>query len=378
MKILVAHRKMRPAPCSHRAQGGKLLGISPTSSRMSHRRRTVLSTLSLLAWLCWALMPSHPALASDMCNPPSVIPQNVCDMDSFHGGPPRQVPDGWTEFVTAGDATFYQEDHSYFGGPNLTIQSTGGPFKAGIYTQVAVTPGAGYRASIGWGAPTTPDTFGRQLGIDPTGGVDPNSPAIIWGPIHWGPARILNYPPPDVNIDVRARALNGTITVFFRTDHSADDGSNPNGNLIFVDAIALYPDESAPAAEVPPTNTPEPPTPEPPTEAPVVQQAIVAAAALPTDTPLPTETFTPVPTDTPTAVPTPTFTPTPSPTPSPTPTATWTPFPLATANNSFAQAQLQLIGMERGRLPIGLLALGLISFGGAGLCGGSLWWLRRR
>ncbi len=102
-------------------------------------------------------------------------------MDSFHGSPPRQIPDGWTEFLIYGDATFFQDDHTYFGGPNLTIANNGGTFKAGIYTQVGVTPGAGYRASISWGAPNAPATFGRQLGIDPTGGTDPNSPRCHLG-----------------------------------------------------------------------------------------------------------------------------------------------------------------------------------------------------
>ncbi len=43
-----------------------------------------------------------------------------------------------------------------------------------------------------------------------------------------------------------------------------------------------------------------------------------------------------------------------------------------------AAAQLQLTGMTRGSQPVGLLALGLLSFSGAGICAGSLWWLRRR
>ena len=72
--------------------------------------------------------------------------------------------------------------------------------------------------------------------------------------MHWGPGRILNYPPPDVNIDVRARAVNDVVTVFFLVDHPTSTGDN----LIFVDAIALYPDESAPAVELPPTETPTP------------------------------------------------------------------------------------------------------------------------
>src|SRR2546423_4468992 len=89
MKLLAPHRKMRPGNASRRI-------------------------LSVIFCLCLTCMQTKPALASDMCNPPSVIPQPVCDMDSFHGSPPREVPNGWTEFVTAGDATFYQADHSYF------------------------------------------------------------------------------------------------------------------------------------------------------------------------------------------------------------------------------------------------------------------------
>ena len=348
-----------------------------------HKGVTALSGCFAIGLLL-VLLSAEPTFASEPCNPPNIIPQPVCDMDSFHGSPPRQIPDGWTEFLIYGDATFFQDDHTYFGGPNLTIANNGGTFKAGIYTQVGVTPGAGYRASISWGAPNDPANFGRQLGIDPTGGTDPNSPSVIWGPMHWGDGRILNYPPPDVNIDVRARALNGTITVFFITDHPQSTGDN----IILIDVIALYPDESAPAVELPPT--PEPPTPEPPTDVPVevavvaeavVEEARVAALAveaLPTDTP--TATSTPVPTDTPTPLPTPTFTPSPSPTPTPTFTPTWTPWPSSTpaAGIDLAAAQLQLTGMTQGSQPVGLLALGLLSFSGAGICAGSLWWLRRR
>ena len=41
----------------------------------------------------------------------------------------------------------------------------------------------------------------RRLGIDPTGGVDPNSPKVAWGMDYCGDGN-LNYPPPDVNLDV--------------------------------------------------------------------------------------------------------------------------------------------------------------------------------
>ncbi len=341
-----------------------------------HRRHTRVGRLSSVVF-CFLLtfVTAKPVLASEPCNPPNVIPQGVCDMDSFHGDPPRQVPNGWADFMLSGDAEYSQDSDTYWGAPSLRMHNSGGTFKGGIYTQVQVTPGAGYRASCAWGAPNAPDQFGRQLGIDPTGGTDPNSPNIIWGPMHWGPGRILNYPPPDVNVDVKARAVNSTITVFFLTDHPQSTGDN----LIFIDAIALYPDESAPAAAAPPAPSP---TPVPPTQAPVeaapvaaapVAAKVEAAVALPTDTP--TATFTPMPTDTPTA----TDTPTPPPTPTPTFTATWTPWPTSTPASGLAQAQLQLLGATTtGNMPMGLMMLGLLSFGGAGLCGGSLWWLRRR
>lgn len=333
-------------------------------------------SLLLLPWL------SLPLLASEPCEPPNLIPRHVCDMDNFYGSPPRQIPEGWTEFVMYGEPTFVNDPHSFFGSGTLRIWSNGGTFKAGIYTQVNVTPGAGYRASIAWGAPNAPDHFGRQLGIDPTGGTDPNSPNIIWGPMHWGEGRILNYPPGEgPNVDVRARAINSTVTVFFLTDHPSSTGDN----LIYIDVIALYPDESAPAVELPPTNTPEPP---PAAEPVVAQEVVVAAQIPPTATPIPpTATFTPTPTETPTptATPTATFTPTPTDTPTATPTATWTPWPTAAAraNSQFGGATYDNIAtsavdVARGLRPTGLLLLSALSFSGAGLCAGSLWWLRRR
>jgi hypothetical protein len=339
------------------------------------RRRPVYALLALVA----ALLLPRPVLASEPCNPPNVIPQPVCDMDSFRGDPPRQIPNGWNEFVLAGELTYMQDSDTYWGPPSLRMWNSGSTFKAGIYTQVPVTPGAGYRASIAWGAPNSPETFGRQLGIDPTGGTDPNSPSVIWGPMHWGPGRILNYPPPDVNIDVRARALNATITVFFLVDHPSSTGDN----LIFVDAIALYPDESAPQVELPPT--PEP-TPEPtatPEPAPAAALAAVPVeplpAALPTLEPTATATATPTATPPPTA--TPTATPSPTPSPTATATPTWTPWPTITpsaAALSLDGAQDQLLALARSSRPRGLLVLGLLSIWGAGLFGGSLLWLRRR
>jgi len=230
------------------------------------------------------MAPLPVAAASGVCAPPNVLPPHVCDFDSFYGVPPRQVPQGWTAFVLSGDLTFRQAVDTFWGAPSLEMWSNGGTFKAGIYTQVKVRPGAGYRATVGWAGPNAPDTFGRALGLDPTGGTDPTAPTVVWGPMHWGPGRVFNRP--EFNIDVKARAFGDTMTVFFLVDHNRSTGNN----MIFVDAIALYPDESVPP--------------------------------LPTNTSLPTPTYTPLPPS-----PTATASPTPSPSPSVTPSATASPLP---------------------------------------------------
>lgn len=314
------------------------------------------------------------ALASEPCNSPNVIPREVCDMDSFYGSPPRQLPVGWNAFVLSGDPNFYQDQHTFFGSFNLTIASTN-PFKAGIYTQVAVTPGAGYRASISWGAPNVPDLFGRQLGIDPTGGTDPTAATVIWGPMHWGEGRILNYPPPDVNIDVRARAVGETMTVFFLTDHprsAADD-------LILIDVIALYPDDSAPAIELPPTATPAPTVAVQVAAAPPETQALPVVDP-PTATATPSASPTPPATATDTATPTATPSPIPTQTPTPLPTATWTPLPSATPVPvlSVQKAQNGVAMMARSVDERGFIVLSGFGFLGALVFGGSWLRLRRR
>jgi hypothetical protein len=361
-------------------------GNEPQQQRQFHQPNYCLCqalTATLLA-LALCTMLVVPTQASAPCSPPNLIPQPICDMENPVGSPPRQLPNGWTPFILAGDVSYNVETsasgaHSVFGPPSLRMHNNGGTFKAGIYTQVPVTPGAGYRASIGWGAPNHPEHFGRQLGIDPTGGTDPNSPTVIWGPIHFGPARMLNYPPPDVNIDVKARAINAIITVFFLVDHPTSGGDD----FIYIDAIALYLDESAPAAVILPPAEPPTATPEPVVEAAVA----IAQPVIPTATPLPTVTASPTPSPTSTVTPSPTPTPTstatvtPSPTPTPSPTATWTPWPTVTppqARYFYSDAETSLLNVTQRMDRTGLLAVVFLSFSGAVITGGSFLWLRRR
>ncbi len=282
-----------------------------------------------------------------------------CDWEQFAG----DMPAGWSPYILAGSVSFTavrgSDSHSALGSASLRLDSAGA-YVAGVYRQVhGTTPGVGYKASIAWAAPSSPtDTFGRQLGIDPTGGTDPNAPTVVWGPMHWGDGRCLNYPPPDVNIDVSAYARSSTITVFVKVDHNRP----APGSMIFLDGVSLIADPALPTATpVPPTATP---TAMPPTRPP----ATLTPTATATFTPTPTATATPTATHTPTITPTPTSTDTPT----TTPTSTLPPRPTATPDQSTATAAAV------GATTDGFLYGGLGALAGAGMLTGILAAVRRR
>ncbi|MCB0232510.1 MAG: hypothetical protein KDH90_25875 [Anaerolineae bacterium] len=316
-----------------------------------------------------ALLPGQALAQEDPCGPGNLIWN--CRFDEFTGSPPLQVPSGWTPFVVSGNLTYMQDSDTYFGPPALRMWSNGGTFTAGIYTQVGdLQPGATYAASWGWGAPNSPDNFGRKLGIDPTGGTDPNSPNVQWGALHYGPGRILNrpgpYSPDKPNVGVSAVAQAPTVTVFVWVEHPSSSGDN----FIFVDQVGLKQDTSAPVA--PPTPTAEPATATPEPTSPPARAVVVATQApteTPTDVPTPTPTASPspTPTDTPTPTATPTETPSPTATPSPTTTPTRTPVlePRPTATSEPFYVELERTSQRQPDLLLfggfGSLALAIVA-----------------
>lgn len=319
------------------------------------------------------------AQGGDPCDPGNLIWN--CRFDSFTGSPPEQVPQGWSPYVVSGSLTYMQDSDTVFGAPSLRMWSNGGTFTAGILTQVGdVQPGATYQASWGWGGPNDPDSFGRKLGIDPTGGTDPLSPNVVWGPLHYGPGRILNrpgpYSPGNPNLSVAAVAQAPTVTVFVWVEHPRSTGDN----FIFVDQVGLRLDPNA----APPPPTPALATDTPvPTTAPTVAPVVVAAA--PTATPQPTATPTALPTETPSPTPTETATPTATPTATASPTATPSPTLTPTASPTLAPrptATAQPIYVELSRAsqrqPSLLLYSGFGSLTLAVVAGLVIWRLLRR
>jgi hypothetical protein len=296
-------------------------------------------------------------------------------MDNFVQIPQGSAPSGWTPFVLSGSlAIDGPHEDTFWGAPSVRLWSDGDIFDAGLYTQVSgVTPGATYFAAMGWGAPKSPeDSFGRRLGIDPTGGTDPNSPNVVWGPEWRGPGKVLNDSNPGfINIDVSAVARASTVTLFFRVNHNYSTGQNE----IFIDAVGLYQSDAPIAA--PPTNTAPPPPAQSPS-APVVKAAATqvpptrapsTATSAPTATVPPTATGTPAPTETPTASPTATSTATPTQTltPSVTPTSTLPARPRATAAAMTRAVEVEVSSATAA--PQLLLFGGIGALAGAGVLG---------
>lgn len=126
-----------------------------------------------------------------------------------------------------------------------TPPEPGKPFDVSIYQQVDAYPGAAYSLS-GWlltlcGGSAVPTScpsgyyMAKMLGIDPTGGTDPNSPNVVWG------ENRNNFVTPDnqrigwANVRTSAVAQADKITVFARINSPF----RWHGNHGFIDALAL-------------------------------------------------------------------------------------------------------------------------------------------
>jgi hypothetical protein len=151
--------------------------------------------------------------------------------------------------------------------------------------------------------PRDPSPMRFRIGIDPTGGFDPFSPAIVWSPEQNAYDTWTLF-----QVDAVATSSAVTCFVYAYPEYRSQD------NNVYLDDASLV------VIAMPPTATPRPTrtftatpvptdTPVPPTDTPLPTPT---DTAVPTDTPAPTATFTPVP-------PTATLTSTPLPTPTPTP-----------------------------------------------------------
>lgn len=171
---------------------------------------------------------------------------------------------------------------------------------AGVWQNVAVTPGSTYRFTFWARGRGTNDQYPAPseggLAMNVKAGIDPSGNGGIWydGDIVWSGS--ANPHDNWQQVSVEATAVNSTITVYTSANWAVKGVNQCRAHLdVWFDTAELI--EVGP----PPTNTP-PPQPTLPPPPPVTNTPV---PVIPTDTPVPAETATntPVPTDTP--VPTP-------------------------------------------------------------------------
>lgn len=271
----------------------------------------------------------------------------------------------WTPYILAGsvDIRTIDGDACHTINHPCGYMAANGGFVAGVYQQIPVVPGGIYDANLQLLLYDSYDkddgAVGRQIGIDPTGGTDPNSPNIVWSPEVFNSLAKAGHKLVWEDLKVTVTAQAEVVTLFIRVNNLARV-SSPIYQVWFDEIGMIQIGQAEPTATpLPPTNTPVPPTntPLPPTDTPI---------PTPTDTPeptvTPTETLTPIPTDTPTPTPTSTATTAPTETPTPVPTATATITPTPTPAASLANF-LPVVGGGFFCFGVGGIVIGVVVIG---------------
>ncbi len=276
---------------------------------------------------------AHPPLDATLVpadlKDPVVLNKGACAMDprnlvtngsmgpNYHNAKYGIVVDSWEPVIFSGaNAPDYrwvdnEQSPGDIGGSQQIYYSQ--TFDAGLYQTVRnLTPGVYYWFRVGYfvaakstdGPNVDTETIIRQVGVDPTGGTDPNSKNIIWNPPLAPYKRVaLNHP--NMILLFPARADKATFYI-----RAIANDATIGENRVWIDAICMEPRSQMPTA-VPPdsTLTATPTRTAPPTS---TSTPSATPTATRTSTPTPTNTATPTATSTPS----PTFTVTPTPTPS--------------------------------------------------------------
>lgn len=280
------------------------------------RQRLIQTTLVLFATIVLLLLalPNIPAFAQSPATPvpasfrdPTVLNKGGCAIDqrnlavngAFRGSRRETssgvVAESWDPFILSGTPRFEVVDNEGAPGDDPPSQQifSSGKFDAGIRQTVRnLKPGTMYWYRVGYfvaaksidGPNVDTDTMARQIGVDPTGGTDPRSANVTWGPTLIPYKRVaLNHL--DLILLFPARTDRAT---FFIRGIARDDSQGEN--RFWIDAICMEARTNLATVAPPrPTNT-RTATPQPATATPP-----------PTDTPTPTDkpTSTPMATATP-------------------------------------------------------------------------------
>ena len=239
---------------------------------MIFRKMFAASAAILLALIFFASAPNATYAEDPRCGL-----LKDCEFDNFYGD------EGACSGIWKCDVPSnlqLTEGEGWPKGPSLTFRGDA-PFDRKVFQRVPVTPGKGYRFSCpfcvssvngrGW---KEGDEVNRRLGIDPFGGMDPNSGNIKWSNDFFGKGRFE-----DDALQVSEYARADHITVFIWVTNPYSDRHVD----VFVDTPGLVEATDMPPIQVTaPTATPPP---APPTNVP--------PTAKPTNAPKPTDEPTP-------------------------------------------------------------------------------------
>jgi hypothetical protein len=263
-------------------------------------RRLLLVSAGLLLSLTLFVREVSPAIADD----PDCGLLLDCTMDGFYGDA-GAGSGAWKIFKISGAPGIdLAPVEGWPKGPSVHLRGNKAPFDAGIFQTVAVTPGVGYHFDLAWAVETVDGRgwkdgyqINRRLGIDPNGGIDPNSPNVQWSSDYFGSGKFV------LAIDGYAQAP--MMTVFIRvinpyTDHVVDvyldtPSLKVNAGMapIAVTAPTATQKPSPPPTNPPPTNPPSTARPSlVPTEVPEAPTGteVATESAAPTETSVETET----------------------------------------------------------------------------------------
>lgn len=223
-------------------------------------RSRPLACARLLALIALVALPA-PGLAAAPGPPPELDPYQLLNnpgLESYEApygefeGVPCQLAAGWQRYWLDGaepywmDARVFAASHLGCGwverieGETSQLIFATQPYTAGIRQSVAVTPGLGYGFHAAMltifetsAQPPQHNTMVKRVGIDPTGGTDPLSPAVVWAETDGqdqGPWRI------DLRTAVFAEAPTMTVFIDVASPYAAAPGLL---NISFLDSAIL-------------------------------------------------------------------------------------------------------------------------------------------
>jgi hypothetical protein len=150
----------------------------------------------------------------------------------------------WNSFVLSGSPVYQHVDNEQID-PNGSqyIWADISAFDAGIYQTVnGLVPGSYYHFWWGYalaakdpggGGSVRTNLIGREVGIDLTGGTNPNSPNVGWGVIFWNGQAALNIR----ELSRTFSAETSRATFFLRNINTDTTGRNK----VWIDSICMEP-----------------------------------------------------------------------------------------------------------------------------------------